>query len=119
MSERRGRSGGREARRAARSQPKSQAEPFVRRAIPCYEVLDQAGLELIEHNADTILEEVGIEFHFDDALQRWKDAGADVQGTRVRFPRGMCRSIIQASAPREEDVMASTSRSSTRPLPPW
>ena len=28
-------------------------------------------------------------------------AGADVQGERVRFPRGMCRQIVQASAPHE------------------
>ncbi len=28
-----------------------------------------------------------------------RDAGADVDGERVRFPRGMCRSIVQASAP--------------------
>ena len=27
-------------------------------------------------------------------------AGADVDGERVRFPRGMCRSIVQATAPR-------------------
>ena len=31
----------------------------------------------------------------------WKEAGADVQGERVRMPRGMCRQLIQASAPRE------------------
>ena len=28
-----------------------------------------------------------------------RDAGADVDGTRVRFPRGMCRQIVQATAP--------------------
>ena len=30
-----------------------------------------------------------------------KDAGADVKGERVRFPRGMCRTIVRRSAPRE------------------
>jgi trimethylamine--corrinoid protein Co-methyltransferase len=65
-------------------------------------VLDEEGLALIERNADTILEEIGLEFREDDeVLGIWRKAGADVQDTRVRFPRGMLRSIIQASAPRE------------------
>ena len=55
---------------------------------------------MIEHNADTLLEQVGIEVvGYDDALRIFADAGADVAGTRVRFPRGMCRQIVQASAP--------------------
>ena len=53
-------------------------------------------------NADTILEEVGVEFRNDpEALRVLRDGGADVQGERVRFPRGMCRQIVQATAPRE------------------
>jgi len=76
--------------------------PYITRKIPYFEVLDDDGLSLLERNADTILEEVGIEFRDDEeALQIWRDAGADVQGQLVKFPRGMCRSIIQASAPRE------------------
>ena len=40
----------------------------------------------MEHNADTILEEIGIDFRDDaEALQIWKAAGADVQGERVHF----------------------------------
>ena len=34
-------------------------------------------------------------------LQAWRQAGADVQGERVRFEPGMCRQIVQASAPSE------------------
>ncbi|MFL5647510.1 MAG: trimethylamine methyltransferase family protein, partial [Chloroflexota bacterium] len=50
----------------------------------------------------TILEEVGDEFRGDaDALRLLADAGADIDGVRVRFPRGMCRGIVQASAPRQ------------------
>ena len=49
-----------------------------------------------------MLEEIGVEFRdFPRALELWKDAGADIDGERVRFPRGLCRSIVQASAPRE------------------
>src|SRR5262245_45352498 len=76
--------------------------PYITRKIPCYRVLDEAGLTTIENNADTILEEIGIEFREDfEALSIWKAAGADVQGERVRMPRGMCRQLIQATAPRE------------------
>jgi len=54
------------------------------------------GLELLEHNADTILQEIGIDFRDDpEALELLKGAGADVQGERVRFPRGLCRTIVQ------------------------
>ena len=74
--------------------------PYITRNIPYYEVLDEEGLTLIENNADTILQEIGIEFHDDpETLDIWKQAGADVKGVRVRFPRGFCRSIIQQSAP--------------------
>jgi trimethylamine:corrinoid methyltransferase-like protein len=76
--------------------------PYITRKIPCYEVLDEEGLALIERNADTILEEIGIEFREDaEALAIWKNGRRDVQGERVRMPRGMCRQLIQASAPRE------------------
>lgn len=76
--------------------------PYVTRKIPYYEVLDDEGLTIIEENAETILAEVGIEFRDDEeALQIWRDAGADVQGQLVKFPRGLCRKIVQASAPKE------------------
>jgi len=94
--------GGAEARRAVRSRPKLEQLPYITRKIPVTEVLDEEGLAIIERNADIILEEIGIEFRDDEeCLKLWKDAGADVQGTRIRFPRGLPRSIIQKSAPRQ------------------
>lgn len=95
------RGGGREARHRARSQARGvKIVPYIKRNVPCYEVLDEEGLVLIENNADTILEEVGIEFRDDpEALAIWKDAGAEISGELVRFPRGLCRSIITKSAP--------------------
>ena len=93
---------GREAKRAARTAQAAASVPYITRKIPVYEVLGSEGLELLERNADLILEEIGIEFREDpEVLKIWKDAGADVQGERVRMPRGLCRSIIQRSAPRE------------------
>jgi trimethylamine--corrinoid protein Co-methyltransferase len=93
---------GREAKREARLRRTTAVVPYITRKIPYYEVLSEEGLALLEHNADTILEEIGIDFREDpEALQIWKDAGAEVSGERVRFPRGMCRSIVRKSAPRE------------------
>jgi trimethylamine--corrinoid protein Co-methyltransferase len=94
--------GGAGARRALRSHPKLQQLPYISRRIPLTTVLDEAGLELIERNADTILEEIGIEFRDDEeALQLWRQAGADVKGTRVHFPCGLPRALIRKTAPRE------------------
>ena len=79
--------GGADARRAVRSHPKLVQLPYITRRIPLVTVLDEEGLTLIEGNADTILEEIGIEFRDDEeALQMWREAGADVKGTRVHFP---------------------------------
>ena len=86
---------------AARLRTHVERVPFLTRTLKPFEVLDEEGLATIEWNADTILEQVGLEFRGDpDALRLFHDAGADVQGDRVRFPRGMCRKIVQASAPR-------------------
>ena len=95
------RSGGRAGRQAARLSRQVERVPFLTRTLKPFEVLDEEGLSLIEHSADTILEEVGLEFRGDpEAIRLLKDAGADVDGERVRFPRGMCRQIVQATAPR-------------------
>ncbi len=94
------RSGGREGRRAVRLSHQVERMPFLTRKLAPFEVLGDEGLSIIEANADTILEEVGVEFRGDpEALRLLADAGADVQGERVRFPRGMCRQIVQATAP--------------------
>ena len=98
---------GRRSRRGQQSHRSGTAEvvvskPYITRKVPYYEVLDEEGLQLIENNADTILEEIGIEFRdMPEALEILKKGGADIDGERVRFPRGMCRSIIQTSAPAE------------------
>ncbi|MDF2095667.1 trimethylamine methyltransferase family protein [Aquibaculum arenosum] len=96
---RRGR-GGAETRRAARRGGAREQLGQILRKIPCFEVMNVEALEIIEHNADTVLEEVGLEFRGDaEALQLWKDAGCDVQGERVHFPRGLCRELVTENAP--------------------
>ncbi|QKV20489.1 trimethylamine methyltransferase family protein [Oricola thermophila] len=92
-------SGGAAARRAARSGAKrAAAMPYITRRVPVYEVLDEEALARIEANADTVLEEVGIEFRDDEeALRLWKDAGADIRGQRVHFPKGLCRELLKTA----------------------
>ncbi|MDH3581833.1 MAG: trimethylamine methyltransferase family protein, partial [Hyphomicrobiales bacterium] len=66
--------------------------------IPFYDLLDEETLVKIEEHADDILQEIGIEFRGDqEVLKLWSDAGADIDGERVRFPRGLPKSIIRAS----------------------
>jgi len=93
-----GRRRGRSARRAARSAAVVETAPYIMRKIPLTEILSEEGLQIIEANADTILEEIGIEFQGDaEALEIWKNAGADVQGSRVRLPRGLARELIKTA----------------------
>jgi hypothetical protein len=102
-SERRSRrsGGGAEARRAARSGSQQTQLTYIKRKIPLYEVLNEDGLELIERNCETVLQEIGIDFRDDaEALDMWRTAGADVKADRVRFPKGLVRSLIK-SAPAE------------------
>jgi trimethylamine--corrinoid protein Co-methyltransferase len=98
----RGASGGAAARRAARggSGPGTSLT-YIRRQIPLYEVLNEEGIALIEANADTVLEEIGIDFREDqEALDLWKAAGADVRGERVHFPKGLCRELLKTAPSR-------------------
>jgi trimethylamine--corrinoid protein Co-methyltransferase len=89
--------------------------PFLTRRLAPFEVIDEEGLATLESNADTILERVGLEFRGDpDALRLFRDAGADVDGERVRFPRGLARRIVQATAPREFTQYARNEANSVR-----
>ncbi|CAN0656071.1 Glycine betaine methyltransferase [Nitratireductor aquimarinus] len=95
----RGERGGAAARRAARAGagPGPQLT-YIRRTLRPFEVLDEEALALIEANANTVLEEIGIEFRDDpEALAMWKEAGADVQGDRVHFPKGLCRALLKTA----------------------
>ena len=94
---------GRAARQEARLHRAIESLPYLTRTLKPVEVISEEGLETMEHNADTLLEQVGIEIgNFPEAVEIFRSAGADVapSGTRVHFPRGMCRQLIQATAPR-------------------
>ena len=101
---RRGRDGGaRQARRAQRiagDESGSGAPAYITRRIPTYELLGEEGLSRIEDHVDILLDEIGVEFRDDpEALRLWREAGARVDGVRVRFERGMLRELIQSSTP--------------------
>lgn len=96
------RGGGRDARRITREQTKPVSPPYIKRQVPTYEIASEEVLELVEHNAEIILAEIGIDFHDDpDSLELFRREGCDIDGDRVRFPKGMCREIITRSAPAE------------------
>jgi len=99
VARKRRRGGSREEKRA-RAATGASVAPYIKRKIPSYCPASEEQLALVEHNADTVLEEIGIEFRdFPRALELFKEAGASVEGELVKFPRGLCRKIIQDNAP--------------------
>ncbi|WP_194095426.1 trimethylamine methyltransferase family protein [Marivivens aquimaris] len=95
---RRSRGGGGAARRAERSAVSFETAKYIERNIPNLEVLDDEALSIIEYNAETILEEIGVNFPENPgALALWKEAGADIQGDRVRIPRGLARELCKTA----------------------
>ncbi|MEP3048910.1 MAG: trimethylamine methyltransferase family protein [Roseibium sp.] len=91
--------GDRAKRRAARLDSKPAiGRPFITRNMPTYNILSEENLIRIEETADKILAEIGIEFRDDPtSLDLWKKAGADVDGVRVRFPRGMLKDVLKTA----------------------
>lgn len=76
---------------------------YITRFLPPYEPLDEDKLTQVEQHADRILQEVGMEIRGDpEAIQLWKNAGADVEDDcRVHVPAGLARRIVADSVPRE------------------
>ncbi|ROU04407.1 trimethylamine methyltransferase family protein [Histidinibacterium lentulum] len=96
---RRGRGGGGAARRAERTAVRIDCARFIERNIPDFEVLTPEAIEIIEANADRVLAEIGVNFVENPAaLERWRQAGAEVTGERVRIPPGLARQLC-ATAP--------------------
>ena len=96
---RRARGGGGAARRAERTAVRIETAAVIARNIPNFEILNDEALEIIEANAELILEEIGVNFVDNpNALKIWSDAGADVQGERVHIPPGLARKLC-ATAP--------------------
>ena len=91
--------GGGAARRAARTAVSIETARYIERNIPNLEVLNEEALAIIETNAETVLAEIGVNFVDNPAaLERWRAAGAEVDGERVRIPCGLARQLC-ATAP--------------------
>ncbi len=93
------RQGGRSARREARAVDTQAHPPYLTFNHTPFEILSEEGLVTIEQNADAILERVGVDMLDEHARKVLVEAGAEAEGERLRFPPGLCRTIIQASAP--------------------
>ena len=95
------RSGGRSARQELRASHAIARKPFLTRSMKPFELVSDEGLALLELNADKILEQVGITVRdYPSAIERFRGAGCDIDGDRVRFPDGLARQLVAATAPR-------------------
>lgn len=96
MSEARARSsrGGRAARVAARTNPPPVYLPTLNRRVGPIDLLGGEGIERIHKAAMSILETIGIEFRDPLAVKHWRDAGAQVEGERVKIDREMLMELI-------------------------
>ena len=100
--------------RLARARSLTAKYPYIRRLLRPVELLSTEAVEIIEANAETILEDIGIEFRRDpESLRLWREAGADVRGERVHIPRGMARRLL-ATAPAEFTLHARNPARSVR-----
>ena len=80
----------------ASTRDKATAPAYITRKISYYDFMDEEALQRIEDHADWLLQEIGVEFRDDpETLSTWREAGADVDGVRVRLPRGMARQLCQ------------------------
>jgi trimethylamine--corrinoid protein Co-methyltransferase len=108
---RRARGGGGAARRAERSAVSFETVRFLERNIPNFDILTPEAIEIIEHNAETVLEEIGVNFVENPAaLARWRDAGADVRGERVHIPRGLARKLCSTAPARFTQIARNPAR---------
>jgi len=88
------RRGGRGERRALRTKVSDVMLPPLKRNMPLVEPMSLEEVEKIDNASMAILEEVGVVFRDDIALEDWRRAGAKVEGDLVKFDRGMIRELI-------------------------
>lgn len=94
------RSGGRAGRQAMRAAATTHADAYLTRTMKPVEIVGDEGLEIVLNNADTILAEVGVEIRgYPSAIERFRDAGCDTDGERVRFPSGLARALAATAPP--------------------
>ena len=86
----------------------------VHRRLPVVDLLNEEEARIIERDAETVLAEIGIAFPENPAaLARWREAGAEVEGDRVRMPRGLARSLCATAPARFTQIARNPERSVT------
>ena len=91
-------SGGRAARREARTTQQIEFSKYIERKIPNFEILNEEALEVIENSAEEVLSEIGVKFPDNEsALKLWKEAGADIKGDLVKIPKGLARKLCSTA----------------------
>ena len=84
--------------RSINRQVETRAPAYLTRKIPVYELLSEESLDRIEAQTNWILSEIGLEIRDDEiALKLFKDAGATVDGERIRFDRGHVHALCQTA----------------------
>ena len=91
---RRVRGGGRAARQAIRSAPNHKMLPGLENKLPNCEVMDEEQVRRLDDASMSILEDVGVVFRDDIALEDWKRAGAKVVDDTVFLDRELVRELI-------------------------
>src|SRR5215211_2970155 len=91
------RGGGREARVHERTHSHIDGPAFIRRKVRAYDLLTPDGLDLIESKADQLLAEVGIDINEAEDRELFRQAGASVDGNRVRFEPGHVRELASTA----------------------
>lgn len=82
------------------------ASPHVRRQLPFFDVIDEETIVKLERQVDWIIQDLGIEFRDDpEALCIWGEAGAEVEGTRVKAAADWIRDLC-TKAPSEFELAA-------------
>lgn len=91
------RKGGRAALRRKRQKRDFTMLPALKRKLPLVEPMSQEQVEKIDNASMSILEEVGVVFRDDQAIEDWKSVGADVRdGDRVHLDRELVHELIKS-----------------------
>ena len=96
---------GRDARAAKRRTKTRSWLPELERRIPWVNLLSDDQVQVIHDASMDVVEEVGVEFRCDDALALWRDAGAAVDGARVRLDREHLMALV-GTAPSSYTMVA-------------
>lgn len=87
MATKRRRLGGSKGRHAAIANNPIVHHPSLQRKIPIMEVTNQEGVELIHDFAMRTAEQIGCEFQDEEAIEYWRQTGAEIKGQRVCIGR--------------------------------